>query len=64
MKNSTVKLRKSQGKANYTLQNENSLHSLASNLSHNEYLSIRVIRVHAFLKLCHKYCYYYNKSVS
>ena len=30
MKSSTVKLRKSQRKANYTRQNENSLDSLAS----------------------------------
>ena len=33
MKSSTVKLRKSQRKKSYTRQNENSLDSLASNLS-------------------------------
>ena len=32
---SCVKLRKSQRKMNYTQQNENSLDSLASNLSYN-----------------------------
>ena len=32
MKSSTVKLRKSQRKTNYTQQNENSIESLASNL--------------------------------
>ena len=40
MKSSTVKLIKSQKKMNYTRQNENSLDSLASNLSSNQYLSI------------------------
>ena len=35
MKSSTVKLRKSQRKTNYTRQNENNLDSLAGNLSYN-----------------------------
>ena len=35
MKSSTVKLRKSQMKTNYTPQNENSLDSLASNITIN-----------------------------
>ena len=34
MKSSTVKLRKSQRKTNYTRQNENNLDSLAGNLSY------------------------------
>ena len=38
MKSSTVKLRKSQRKANYTQLNENSLDSLASNFPTNIYL--------------------------
>ena len=35
MKSPTVKVCKSQRKTNYTQQNENSLDSLASNLSYN-----------------------------
>ena len=35
MQSSTVKLRKSQGKPNYTRQNENSLDRLPCNLSYN-----------------------------
>ena len=35
MKNSTVKVGKSQRKTNYTWQNENNLDSLANNLSYN-----------------------------
>ena len=37
---STVKLCRSQGKTNYTRQNESSVDSLASNSSYNWYLSI------------------------
>ena len=43
MKSSTVQLRKSQRETNYTLQNEHSIDSLASNFSYKQYLSICVI---------------------
>ena len=63
MKSSTIKLCKYQRKTNYTRQNENSILRLASNLSYDWYLSIWVICILSFLKLCRKYCFT-CKSVS
>ena len=49
---------KARQKKNYTLQHGHSLESVASNLSYNSYLSVWIICVHSFLKLCRKYRYY------